>query len=176
MWVDMKPYINLPYRATTIPYTLGISSQNDYIDQRRNTIRLKPGYHLSVQVISNVVTTTANFDNLDPSIRECKSHSETEGLKSLNQYTKVGCEFECAAKKASNFCKCLPWFIPTDFKGNLELGGEVKKFEFSCLNLISSPSTSMKIQIVGGKITENLGFESSLRKVKKMLSFFLFIF
>ena len=50
MWVDMKPYINLPYRYITIPYKLGISSQNNYIDQRRNTISLKPGYHLSVQV------------------------------------------------------------------------------------------------------------------------------
>ena len=72
-----------------------------------------------VQVISNAVTTTTNFDNLDPSIRQCKSKSETEGLKSLNQYTKVGCEFECALKKASNLCKCLPWFLATDFKGNL---------------------------------------------------------
>ena len=29
----------------------------------------------------------------------------------------------------------------------------------------------MKIQIMGGKITENLGFESPLRKVKNVLSF-----
>jgi hypothetical protein len=34
----------------------------------------------------------------------------------------------------------------------------------------------MKIQIMGGKITENLGFKSLLRKVKIFLSFFLFIF
>ena len=42
--------------------------------------------------------------------------------------------------------------------------------------MISSPPPSMKIQIMGGKITENLGFKSPLRKVKKFLSFFLFIF
>ena len=34
----------------------------------------------------------------------------------------------------------------------------------------------MKIQIMDGKITENLGFKSLFRKVKKFLSFFLFSF
>ena len=34
----------------------------------------------------------------------------------------------------------------------------------------------MKIQIMVKKITENPGFKSPLRKVKKILSFFLYIF
>ena len=49
----------------------------------------------------------------------------------------------------------------------------------ACFDLISSPSlsnNSMKNRIMGGKITENLGFKSLLRKVKNFLSFFLFIF
>ena len=46
----------------------------------------------------------------------------------------------------------------------------------ACFDLISPSSLSMKIQIIGGKITENLGFKSPLRKVKNFLSFFLFIF
>ena len=56
----------------------------------------------------------------------------------------------------------------TDFK--------VEKLYPPCLDLISSPSLSMKIQILGRKITENPGFKSPLRKVKNFLSFFLFIF
>ena len=43
-------------------------------------------------------------------------------------------------------------------------------------DLISVSSLSMKIQIMGRKITENLGFKSLLRKVKTYLYFFLFIF
>ena len=39
-------------------------------------------------------------------------------------------------------------------------------------DLILGSSLSMKIQIMGGKITEDLGFKSLLRNVK----FFLFIF
>ena len=42
----------------------------------------------------------------------------------------------------------------------------------ACFDLISSPSPSMKIQIMGKKITENLGFESQLRKVNFFWSFF----
>ena len=46
----------------------------------------------------------------------------------------------------------------------------------SLFDLISSPSPSMKIQIMGGKITENLGFESLLWKVKNYFVLFLIIF
>ena len=48
------------------------------------------------------------------------------------------------------------------------------KSELPNLDLISSPSPSVKIQIV--KITENLGFESPLWKVKIFFVLFLFIF
>ena len=52
----------------------------------------------------------------------------------------------------------------------------ISRVKVPCLDLITSPSPSMKIQIVCGKITDNLGFKSPLRKVKNFLSFFLFIF
>ena len=40
------------------------------------------------------------------------------------------------------------------------LKGKVLSLLEACFDLISSPSPSMKIQIMGGKITENLGFKS----------------
>ena len=46
----------------------------------------------------------------------------------------------------------------------------------ACFDLTSGSSLSMKTQIMGGKITENLGFKSPLRKVKIFCPFFLFIF
>ena len=51
---------------------------------------------------------------------------------------------------------------------------KVLSFLEACFDLISGSSLSMKIQIMGGKITENLGFKSPLRKVKK--NFVLFSF
>ena len=51
----------------------------------------------------------------------------------------------------------------------LGLKGAVSKSYLleACFDLISSSSPSVKIQIMSGKITENLGLESSLPKVKK---------
>jgi hypothetical protein len=46
----------------------------------------------------------------------------------------------------------------------------------ACFGLVSAYSLSMKIQIMGGKITENLGFKSPQWKVKNILLFFLFFF
>ena len=112
-------------------------------------------------MISNFVTTTTSFDNLDARIRKCKSQDETEGLISLNQYTKVGCEYECAAKQASDLCKCVPWFFPTDFKGNLEyyfpLGGmdnlSIIKSMLFCLSvpfLTPFPWTNLRARYIYG--------------------------
>ena len=56
------------------------------------------------------------------------------------------------------------------------LSCRVLTFLEACFDLILSPSLSMKIQIMGGKISENLGFKSPLRKVKKILFLFLFHF
>ena len=46
----------------------------------------------------------------------------------------------------------------------LEIGKKFKVLSLleACFDLILSPSPSMKIQMVGRKITENLGFESPL--------------
>ena len=46
------------------------------------------------------------------------------------------------------------------------------KYPISCFDLISRSSLHMKIQITGGKITENLGFKSLVRKVKFFFSLF----
>ena len=44
--------------------------------------------------------------------------------------------------------------------------GKVLSFLDACFDLISGSSLSMKIQIMGGKITENLGFKSKKKSVK----------
>ena len=53
---------------------------------------------------------------------------------------------------------------------------KVLSFLEACFDLISSSLLSMKFQIMGRKITENLGFKSPPQKVKKILFYFLFIF
>jgi hypothetical protein len=50
-------------------------------------------------------------------------------------------------------------------RGKMADWRKVLSFLEACFDLISSPSLSMKIQIMGGKTTEKLGFKSPLRKV-----------
>ena len=60
-------------------------------------------------------------------------------------------------------CRNSLWPCSNSFK--------VLSFLEACFDLNSSSSFSMKIQIMGGKITENPGFKSLLRKVKIFLTF-----
>ena len=98
-----------------LPYTIKISTKNDLIDQKRGLVELKPGYHIVIRVVPKVVNTTNEFEAFDTYTRKCKLSHESEKLKLLKNYTKIGCEFECALKEAISICKCLPWFYPNDF-------------------------------------------------------------
>ena len=134
MWINLKPYTVQPYSYKALPYSVGISRPRDYIDQKRRVIQIKPGYHVSIKVLPDIVTTGTDFDDLELEIRKCKFSHETDGLKMLKTYTRIGCEFECAAEIATTHCKCLPWFLPNNFT-NLPL---CDLFGGHCFNQILS--------------------------------------
>ena len=48
-------------------------------------------------------------------VRGCKLPHETSGFKFLREYSQKGCELECAIRKATSFCQCLPWQYPNNF-------------------------------------------------------------
>ena len=113
----MKPYVSMPFSAEYNTYTLGITTRNATVDQKRNVIELYPGYQTSVSVIPQRVDVEHDFELVSIPKRNCKFPFETDELP-LNitkEYTKVGCELECAAEKAAFFCKCLPWHYTNNF-------------------------------------------------------------
>ena len=114
MLINMKPYVSLPFSGEYTPYTLGITTSGELIDQKRNLVELLPGHQISVTVIPQLVSTDDNFDSLTLYQRKCKFSHETDELplKMIKEYTRVGCELECAAKKATVLCKCMPWYYP----------------------------------------------------------------
>jgi hypothetical protein len=97
-------------------YIIGISDKKNFIDQQRDMIHLKPGHHMMIKVLPRLVRTTADFNELLKSQRKCRLSHETEGFSLLKQYSRKGCQFECAAKMAIQICKCIPWYLPNDFK------------------------------------------------------------
>ena len=111
----MKPFTKKLYSPTAIRYNVGISGPYNMIDQKRNPIRVRPGLHLMIQVLPKVFETTKDFDRLRQDQRGCKLSTESEGLSMINNYTRIGCETECALKKAMSICQCIPWYLPNDF-------------------------------------------------------------
>ena len=111
----MRQHVSLPFNSAHLAYTLGISTKTDLIDQKRNIVNILPGFLTVIKVIPQLISTTNSFDKMAISTRNCKLSNEIEGLKLLNSYSKVGCEFECAVKKAVSVCKCMPWFYTNNF-------------------------------------------------------------
>ena len=121
-------------------YQIGISSKIDSFSQRVNSIPLKPGYHLTIKVVPNMLKSTKEFSELDLNVRNCKFTHETDGFIFLKNYSKSGCEFECASQEALNICKCLPWFYPN----NLTMWPICENFAASCFNNIVSNGSCYK--------------------------------
>ena len=113
----MRPYVSLPFNSESLSYGVGISTKSNVIDQRRNTIRLLPGYQITIKTIPQLVGATDQFKEMDVTTRNCKLPGEIEGLKLINTYSKVGCELECAINKAIEICHCLPWYFTNNFTG-----------------------------------------------------------
>ena len=114
----MDSFVNLTNNGVpNTPYTIKISSKLDMVDQKRGLIEVRPGYNVVIRVIPKVVDTTAEFEKFDVRTRKCKLPHETNGLKLTNNYSKNGCEFECAVDQALAKCKCLPWYYPNNFTG-----------------------------------------------------------
>ena len=116
MWLNMKPYTDQSNKAMATKYIIGISDKKNFIDQQRDMIHLKPGHHMMIKVLPRLVRTTTDFNELQRSQRKCKLSQETDGFSFLKQYSRKGCQFECAIKMAVQICKCIPWYYPNDFK------------------------------------------------------------
>ena len=113
----MKPLVNTEGTGKRlIHYDVKISNKANMIDQKRGAIELKPGYHLSVRVTPKVIDASEDFVEFDVRTRNCKLPFETEELKFFQNYTKDGCELECALNRSLSVCKCLPWYLPNNFK------------------------------------------------------------
>ena len=77
--VNMKPHVILESAPTSnIPYTIKISTKNNLIDQKRELIELKPGYHVVIRVVPKVVETSEDFEAFDVKKRKCKLPHEKD--------------------------------------------------------------------------------------------------
>ena len=112
--MNLKPFIRQGPQDFT-PYNIQISTKDDMMDQKNNLIKIKPGFLISIKIWPGLKIIKENFEALPLSHRKCKMPYEKSKFKFMKKYSKVNCEFECAAKKAIKHCQCLPWFYPNNF-------------------------------------------------------------
>ena len=118
MWLNMKPYSDSDQYSSikqTSQYSLSITDKRNHIDHKRNIIYLRPGHQTYIKVLPRIVNTSESFEALTLAQRKCKMPYETDGLMFVTNFTRVGCELECAAQLAVDVCKCIPWYFPNNF-------------------------------------------------------------
>ena len=66
----------MKYSTDFIPYTIGVSTDKNVIDQKRNVIELQPGFKTIISVTPKFINTSDNFDRLSVSDRNCNTISD----------------------------------------------------------------------------------------------------
>ena len=95
MILNLKPYIEARNNTKAQAFRMGVSTDSTFVDQKRNTIEILPGYKTIVKVIPQVVGSTSEFDKMDSVSRNCKLSHEVANFSFTQRYTTTGCEFEC---------------------------------------------------------------------------------
>ena len=90
MLVYMKPHTTLPYNESSA-YTLGITTSQNVIDQKRNVIHLEHGFHTVISVTPQFVETTDEFEALEFWSRKCRLPHETHGMNLVKNYSRHHC-------------------------------------------------------------------------------------
>ena len=86
----MKPFDPMPQYLDYKPYTIGITTKENLIDQKRKIIKLKPGTHVSIKLLAQIIETSEEFDNFDVKYRKCKLSHEMEGFQMVQNFTRSG--------------------------------------------------------------------------------------
>jgi len=98
--------------TTTTPFYLGFSNPFNPHEIVLQNYKINPGKFYNFQIDAAEVTTEERFNNLDPTVRKCLLPFENQSMKYFRNYSKSGCQYECALRKAEEICKCIPWLFP----------------------------------------------------------------
>ena len=84
-WVSLNPNTNQLYQPIAIPYTIGVTRKNDYMDQTTTVFQVKPGHHTSIYVSPKVISSSSTFNSLSLKTRKCKLEDEIDGFSFITK-------------------------------------------------------------------------------------------
>ena len=91
---------------------LSISNEQDWVNIITNHYQIQPGYTYTFKVVASQIITTQRFEAMKLEDRKCFLSREGQNISIMKNYTKGGCQYECAIDQIVKTCNCTPWNIP----------------------------------------------------------------
>ena len=99
------------------PFIVSLTSNLDFFgmhDYSADVIHeLKPGYLTNIEVQAMEIRPSLNLRDIPFDRRGCRFEDEVDGLEIFQKYSQSACEFEFRIKSGEQFCRCVPWYIPS---------------------------------------------------------------
>ena len=61
----MKPYSNQVYGPSALSYTVGVTTNNTFMDQKISVHKLRPGYHTIIYTTPKILDSSSDITKLD---------------------------------------------------------------------------------------------------------------
>ena len=103
---------NSDKKEVEMQFRFAISNPNNPFDIVHQNIDLARGFFYSFKVSASISNTSPNFEALTQNVRNCLFSHEAKNLSYFRNYSKSGCNYECALRQAIEDCKCVPWNMP----------------------------------------------------------------
>jgi hypothetical protein len=108
----VSSYDHDPTLGRSRNFLIGITSDKGNFDFNIQEFLVEPGFFYTFKILAKQIVTTANFESLDPGIRNCSLPHETGKSNLTLDYSQTRCEYECVIQNVSKECHCIPWNFP----------------------------------------------------------------
>ena len=95
---------------------MGLSTHNGYFDMKSVSQPIKPGYQTTWKVQAMEIWPSQDLHDIPIDKRKCRFEDEAENLILFDHYSQEACEFEKHVLEAEEYCRCVPWYIPSKIK------------------------------------------------------------
>ena len=99
------------------PFIVSLTSNLDYFGMHEFSAdvihELKPGYLTTIEVQAMEIKPSLDMKSIPYGRRGCRFEDEVEGMEIFQKYSQSACEFEFRIKSGEQFCRCVPWYIPS---------------------------------------------------------------
>ena len=95
-------------------FYMGLTSDAQYFSMSSNGHEMDPGYHYQILVQAMEIQPSNHLQNMAINKRKCRFANEIQDLEFFQVYSQSACKLEFKIKEAESFCRCVPWYYPSN--------------------------------------------------------------